>query len=106
MKATVQTSVLLRFTSDHAIFFMHFHDYARHHVAGVVIFAFCAWLSLSLIIRLWLKDRNASWIKKLVWSIVLLIPFGGWIAYGAFYTPLSENDVKTPLNTDAFYGGH
>jgi uncharacterized membrane protein len=85
---------------------MYFREYAHHHVAALLLFSFCAWLSLSLIIRFWLKHQTDPWHKKIVWSLVLCIPFFGWILYGAFYTPLSENNVKASLNTDAFYGGH
>jgi hypothetical protein len=85
---------------------MNAADDAHSHIIGVILFYFCAWLSLSLIIRLWLKERKDSWYKKLMWSLILCIPLGGWIAYGAFYTSLPENDVKVGRNTDAFYGGH
>jgi len=84
---------------------MHFRESAHHHVVGVVLFFFCAWISASLIVRLWLKERNDPWPKKLFWSLILCIPLGGWLVYGAFYKSLPENDVKASLNTDAFYGG-
>jgi hypothetical protein len=85
---------------------MHLREYAHHHVAGVALFLFCAWLSLSLIACLWLKHRSDPLYKKILWSFVLCVPFFGWLLYGAFYTPLSENDVKAPVNRDAFNAGH
>ena len=84
---------------------MHLREYAHHHVAGVLLLFVCAWVSLSLIVRLWLKHRNDPLHKRIGWSLVLCVPFFGWLLYGAFYTPLSENDVKAPVNRDAFYGG-
>lgn len=85
---------------------MHLRDYAHDHVTEVLVFGFCLWLSLSLIIRLWLKQRRDSWFKKLMWSAILCIPLAGWLLYGAFYTPLSENSVRASLNRDAFNAGH
>lgn len=43
-------------------------------------------------------------MKKVGWSLVLLIPFAGWIFYGAFYAPLSENSVPAPTNGDVAAG--
>ena len=85
---------------------MHFREYAHHHIADIVLFLFSAWLSLSLIARLWLKHRGDPVLKRLLWSIALCVPFFGWLAYGAFYTPLAENDVKAPVNRDALNAGH
>lgn len=76
---------------------MHFREYVHHHVAGVLIGLFCVWLSVSLIIRLWLVHKKDSLPRKLIWSLILSVPFFGWLLYGAFYTPLSENDVKVGL---------
>jgi hypothetical protein len=85
---------------------MDFSDYAHHHIAGFMIGLFCLWLSLSLIIRLWLLHKQDSFLKRLLWSLVLCVPFFGWLLYGAFYSPLRENSVKASFNSDAFYGGH
>jgi len=79
-------------------------DYAHHHVARVVIVLVCVWISLSMILRMWLKYPKDPFFKKLRWSIVLCIPFFGWLFYGGFYTPLPENTVKAPVNRDAFAG--
>jgi hypothetical protein len=76
---------------------MHFREYAHHHLAGVLIGLFCVWLSVSLIIRLWLVHKKDSLPRKLMWSLVLSVPFFGWLLYGAFYTPLNENDVRVSL---------
>jgi len=79
--------------------------YFHQHLATVIVFAFCAWVSISLILRLWLTHRKDSTVKKLAWSLLLCVPAIGWVFYGALYTPLPENTVKTPINRDAFYGG-
>ena len=85
---------------------MSLREYAHSHVISVCLALFCTWLSLSLIIRLWLKHRSDPVPKRLLWSLILCVPLFGWLLYGAFYVPLSENSIKAQLNTDAFYGGH
>jgi len=85
---------------------MRLRDYAHHHVAAFCLIVFCAWLSLSLIVRLWLKHRNDPFLKRLGWSFILCVPFFGWLLYGAFYTPLRENDVRAESNPDIMSGGH
>jgi hypothetical protein len=80
--------------------------YLHSHLAGTVVGAACVWISLSLIIRVWLVHGKDPLLKKLAWSLVLCFPFIGWIFSGAFFTPLTENTVKTPVNLDAFNGGH
>jgi hypothetical protein len=77
---------------------------AHEHRAALTLLFICVWVSLALIIRLWLVHRGDSFLKRLIWSLVLCVPFFGWLLYGAFYTPLRENDVKAPVNRDAFYG--
>jgi hypothetical protein len=62
----------------------------------------CLGISLCLIGRMWLKDRDAHWSKKLCWSLVLCVPLVGWVFYGAFYRPLPEGDV--PSSTENFWG--
>jgi len=56
--------------------------------------------------NLWYTHRRDSMVKKLLWSLVLCVPFVGWIFYGAFYTPLPENEIKASVNKDAISGGH
>jgi hypothetical protein len=85
---------------------MSLHDYVHHHVAAVIFVGLWLWLSLSLIIRLWLKYKSESVPKKILWSLVLCVPFFGWLVYGAFYSPLKDNGVPSHVNTDAFNGGH
>ncbi len=82
----------------------HMREYAHLHPTTVILALFYLWLSLSLIVRLWLVHRYDPFHKRVLWSLVLCVPFFGWLAYGAFYTPLTENDVRAPVNRDAFYG--
>jgi hypothetical protein len=54
-------------------------------MAFAVIYGITLWISLALVLRMWLLHRQSGTVKKLFWSIVLLIPFAGWIAYGAWF---------------------
>jgi hypothetical protein len=58
-----------------------------HRTLGVVTAGVCAFVSLSLIARLWVLHQRARVIPKIVWSVVLLIPLFGWLCFAAFYTP-------------------
>ncbi len=85
---------------------MHLRAYAHHHFAAFALILVAMWISLSMILRLWLKYRHDSLFKKLGWSLVLCIPVFGWLFYGAFYTPLTENDVRAESNPNIMSGGH
>ena len=62
-------------------------DWMKQHPQAVLCIAgFFLWVSLSLIICMWLTHRQAPLLKKLVWSFVLLIPLFGWIAYGGWFS--------------------
>jgi hypothetical protein len=69
-------------------------DLADHPAAVILALAFCVWTSLWLIVRLWVVHRGDSLVKRLVWSLVLGVPLFGWVAYGAFYTPLAPNTAR------------
>jgi hypothetical protein len=79
----------------------------QHPTVAIVLLAISLWVSFSLIARLWLIHRQRSVIAKLLWSIVLLVPLFGWIAYGAFFAPppVSSNRAPTEHSRDAMYGG-
>jgi uncharacterized membrane protein len=49
--------------------------------------AACISVSLCLIVQLWLTHHNDSMLRKLFWSLVLLVPLIGWVFYGGFYRP-------------------
>jgi len=69
-----------------------------------IILWICLYVSTCLILRMWLRGKRERFSKKLFWSLVLLIPFIGWIFYGAFYQPLSSGDVPLTSGTDATGG--
>jgi hypothetical protein len=74
-----------------------------HPILLAVVVAAWAWVSLSLIIRMWLLHRRSHILKKLFWSFVLLVPLLGWLFYGAFFQPpsVSENPAPTEHSRDA-----
>ena len=82
----------------------------QHSVAAIWLGAFCLWVSLSLIIRMWLVHRRTSFFKKVLWSFTLLVPLLGWLLYGGlFHVPgFTDVDCPTEHSHDAPYigGGH
>jgi bacteriorhodopsin len=64
----------------------------------------CAWISLWLMGRMWLVHRQDSVGKRLMWSMIVCIPFFGWLAYGGFYKTLAENKVRASSNPDVMAG--
>ena len=51
--------------------------------------------------------KNDSWIKKIIWIFILLIPVAGPIFYGGLYkTPsIQPNDMRAPDYDYTRYGG-
>jgi hypothetical protein len=74
---------------------------SRHPVAGVWIGAFFLWVSVALIIRMWFIHRRASFLNKLVWSFVLLIPLFGWLLYSGLFRVPTFTDVQCPTEHSA-----
>lgn len=77
-----------------------------HRVAGIWLGAFCLWISVSLIIRMWVIHRRAAFLKKVVWSVVLFLPLLGWLLYGGlFQVPGYTNDNSPTYSGDLQDGG-
>ena len=73
------------------------HAWLVHHpVVATWSGAFCLWVSISLIIRMWLVHRRATVIKKLTWSVLLLIPLFGWFLYAGCFHPPDYTDIPIP----------
>ena len=72
----------------------------RHPVALLASVTACVWISLTLIFRIWSIHRADSMVKKTLWSLILFIPFVGWILYGGFHHPLGYNENRPPPPTD------
>ncbi len=49
-------------------------------------------VSILLISRLWISKRKDAVSKKIVWSLFLLVPIFGWLAYGALYSNSTSSD--------------
>jgi len=75
----------------------------QHPIAMLLLVAVWAWVSVSLLGRMWVVHRRTGLLKKLFWSVVLLVPLLGWIFYGAFFQPpsISENRAPTEHSRDA-----
>jgi hypothetical protein len=80
---------------------------SAHFVVAAGIAAFCLWVSLCLIIRVWIVHRRAGFLRKLLWSFGLLIPLFGWLLYSAFFRVPDFTGVECPTehSRDAGYIG-
>ena len=75
-----------------------------NHRAVVIIFGFLSFLvSALLITRMWSAHRRDSFVKKAFWTFILLIPLGGWLAYGALFHPPGYSE--TPGFSSQWYSG-
>ena len=53
-------------------------------------------ISAALILSLWLRHRRDHLLKRLGWSLVLLVPVIGWVLYGGLYRPppVQRDDLR------------
>lgn len=72
----------------------------RHPVLLMACVVACVGISLSLIFRIWSIHRMDGMFKKTIWSLILFIPFVGWILYGGFYKPPGYNENQLPRRDD------
>lgn len=87
-------------------FFLDLGAWVAHHpLAAICVGAIWLWISISLIIRMWLVHRRVSLYKRLFWSLTLFIPLFGWIAYGGCFHAPGSNDTPCPVNSDAERSG-
>jgi hypothetical protein len=78
---------------------------ASHPVLLIAFCALWAWISLCLIIRLWVVHRKASRTRKILWSMMLLVPLFGWFFYaGLFHVP-DYHGIPAPETPSAGAGG-
>ena len=80
-------------------------DLRNHPVLLIVLCAIWAWVSFTLVIRLWLVHRSASFTKKFLWSLMLLVPIFGWMFYGGFFQVPGYHNTPAPQSQD-LSGGH
>ncbi|MEN8772712.1 MAG: hypothetical protein ABF379_11995 [Akkermansiaceae bacterium] len=68
-------------------------DEGKFTLFGLIWIGFIVWLSLAMIFRMWIKHREAHVVKKLFWTIILIIPIIGAVFYAAFFKrPGSHNN--------------
>ena len=78
-------------------------DLLNHPVLLIALCAIWAWVSIALVIRLWLVHWRASFVKKFLWSLMLLVPVFGWMFYGGFFQPPGFHN--TPASETPSFGG-
>ena len=42
-------------------------------------------VSMKFTVQMWLLHREASVVKRIAWTVILLVPLVGWICYGGFF---------------------
>ncbi len=82
------------------------HTFAHQHKALFLLIMFCVWISVSMMGRMWLKYRRDSFLKKVAWSLILCVPFFGWLFYGGCYTPLSDHNMPLPMDPSVSGDSH
>ena len=66
----------------------------------LIFFGVLEIIALIVIVRIWLKRRPRSLAGRLIWSVILLVPLFGVLAY--FF--LTENPDEHPYDTDTMRG--
>jgi hypothetical protein len=51
------------------------------------------WLSLVLVLKLWVNHPEAILRRKIFWTVVLLMPLIGPMVYGALFNPLPPHNI-------------
>ncbi len=49
----------------------------------------CLAVSVSAVVFLWTRRPGDCVLKKVLWTLILFIPFAGWVCCAAFYNPPS-----------------
>lgn len=56
---------------------------AAHSKVAIVLGSLWLYVSLGMTLQMWIVHRKAKFTKKLFWSIILIFPLFGRLAYGA-----------------------
>lgn len=71
-------------------------NFGDHPFLLIVLCALWAWVSITLVVRLWLVHRKATFVKKFLWSLMLLVPLFGWMFYGGFFQTPGYHNIPAP----------
>jgi len=68
----------------------------NHWPVALILLGIWAWISLSMIATLWIRHRHTTLPRKLIWTVILLVPAVGWVLYlGIFHTPPPNKPGET-----------
>ena len=70
--------------------------FVLHWKIAIFLCAFWLWISVSFTLRMWLVHKSAKRMKKILWSVMLLVPLFGWLAYGAWFRIPDYHDTPIP----------
>ena len=61
-------------------------------------------ISAVLILSLWVRHRRDTVLKRLAWSLVLLVPVIGWVLFGGLYRPppVQPKDMRAQETTGLY----
>jgi hypothetical protein len=62
-------------------------------------------VSLACLGHLWLRNAHQSSARKVLWSLLALLPLVGPLLYGAFYDGAIEPDPTVPPSGRSDMGG-
>ncbi len=63
-----------------------------------ILFAVLEMIALMVIIRIWLKGRHKRLVVRLIWSLILLVPFFGILVY--FFLNENPKENLSPSDFD------
>jgi len=59
------------------------------------------WISLSLMIRIWLLHTGVGTLRRILWSFIVLLPVLVWVFYAAFFHMPEASDTLCPTENSA-----
>lgn len=75
---------------------------SKNQIIGIGV---SIWISLCLILTIWIRHRKRHVLSKVFWSLICLVPLLGWVAFFGFFqiAPQSGQDgfIDTPPGDDS-----
>ncbi len=62
----------------------------------LILAGLAVWISSILVVWIWVKHRDVSTPRKLLWTLVVMIPPLGWMLFWGFFRPPGRTGYETP----------
>jgi len=74
-------------------------------VGGLIVVMVLLFASVAALLSIWTRPDKLTW--RLIWSLVVLVPFLGPLVYAAIVImyPRSPTPVSAPVNVNVSHGG-